>query len=116
GRTAARQGSSLTPRPVIGSAGVPRVGPIVVCACHDPLMRARDVPEPARLTDLSWPSHRGKDSRDRLHAAVHGHHVVRGGGVPLDVDLGDLDSLPRKVALEPTAIAAPLRGVHRYSL
>src|SRR5262249_32833003 len=57
-----------------------------------------------------------KDRRKPLPTPRSRHPIVRCGGVLLDVDLGDLDSLPRELALEPPAKAAPRRAVHRYAL
>ena len=53
------------------------------------------------------------DRRDGLVAAVERLDERRGVGVLLDVDLGVADARGVQLRLEPAAVAAPGRGVHR---
>src|SRR5205814_2222430 len=54
-----------------------------------------------------------QDSGHGLVAAVHRHHELGRGLVPLDVDLGHLDPVPGQLPLQVAAEAAPRGGVHR---
>src|SRR5215472_16904844 len=51
-----------------------------------------------------------------MKAAVYRHYVLSGVWFALDVDLDDLNALTGELTLEPPAIPAPRRRIHRQRL
>src|SRR5215470_15022594 len=85
------------------SPGVPGINRLVAFGFHHPVVSSRRY---ARI--------RAADGF--VSAFPSGSTTVGTVRIPLDVDLGDLDPFPRKLALQPPTIAAPRGGVHHERL